>query len=270
LRALASVGVFHEGGGRRFSLTPLGEGLRTDSEGSIHGWAAFIGRPYVWQAWGNLVHTVRTGENAFQHVHGVDVWTYRTDHPEESPIFDRAMTDLTRAITARVVKEYDFGRFGTVVDVGGGQGALLSAVLEANPAVEGVLFDQPHVVANALVPERCRVVAGNFFEAVPEGGDAYVLKWIIHDWDDEQAIAILRSCRRAMSADSVVLLVERVVGEPNEDGATKFSDLNMLVSPGGRERTVEEYGSLFDAAGLKLRGVFGENPVSVIEAAASD
>jgi hypothetical protein len=266
LRALASVGVFYEDDARRFSLTPLGEGLRSDRAGSIRGWAAFIGRPYYWQAWGNLLHSVQTGENAFRHVHGVDVWDYRTKHPEESPIFDRAMTDLTKRVTARVLEEYDFGRFGTIVDVGGGQGALLTALLEANPGVNGVLFDQPHVVANASVPENCRVVGGSFFESVPEGGDVYLLKWIVHDWDDEEAIAILRACRRAMSADAVVLLIERVVGEPNEDPATKFSDLNMLVSPGGRERTVDEYAALFDAAGLRLNTVSGGNPVSVIEA----
>jgi hypothetical protein len=269
LRALASVGVFHEDDERRFSLTEAGQDLRSDSPTTIAGWAAFIGRPYFWEVWGNLLHSVQTGENAFQHVHGTDVWTYRTQHPEESPVFDRAMTDLTRRVHAEVLDAYDFGRFGTIVDVGGGQGALLAAILDAHPQVHGVLFDQPHVVSGATIGDRAVVVAGNFFESVPDGGDAYVLKWIIHDWEDEEGVAILESCRRAMAADAVVLLIERIVGEPNTDPATKFSDLNMLVSPGGRERTLDEFAALFDRSGLALGDVYDAGAMKVIEAAPS-
>ena len=266
LRALASVGVFHEDEQRRFSLTDLGEDLRSDSPTTIAGWAAFIGRPYYWETWGNLLHSVRTGENAFRHVHGTDVWSYRTEHPEESPIFDRAMTDLTGRVNAVVGDAYDFSRFGCVVDVGGGQGALLRRLLDATPQLEGILFDQPHVVAGAPEHDRMRIVPGSFFEGVPEGGDAYVLKWIIHDWDDEEATAILRTCRSAMTSDAVLLLLERVVGEPNADPATKFGDLNMLVAPGGRERTLDEFAALFSAAGFTLNCSSGGAPIAVIEA----
>jgi O-methyltransferase/methyltransferase family protein len=266
LRALASVGVFHEDEDRRFSLTELGEDLRSDSPTSIAGWVAFIGREHIWHAWGELLHSVRTGENAFRHLHGTDVWSYRQEHEEDGRIFDRAMSDLTRHTHQAILDAYDFGRFGTVVDVAGGRGALLVSLLEAYPNLQGVLFDQPAVVSAALAHERLRVESGSFFESVPEGSDAYILKWIIHDWGDEESIAILRTCRAAMRDDSVLLLLERIVEEPNRGSATKFSDLNMLVMPGGRERTVDEFAQLFSAAGLRLSDVSGGNPIAVIEA----
>ncbi len=259
LRALAGVGVFEETGERQFALTPLGDCLRSDSPVRLKGWAEFIGRPYHWRSWADLRHSVETGENAFQHVHGVDPWEYRAREPEESEIFDRAMTDLTRASVRALLDSYDFGRFGVVVDIGGGRGALLAALLGEYPSLRGVLFDQPHVVSGAAellsaagVADRCEVVAGSFFEAVPEGGDAYILKAIVHDWEDEEASAILRSCRQAMPAESALLVVERDLGPPNEGPDGKFSDLNMLVGPGGRERTVDEYRALYEAAGFRL------------------
>jgi hypothetical protein len=278
LRALASIGVFREEDDERFTLTPIGERLRSDVPDSIHGWAAFIGRPYHWQAWSDLLHSVRTGENAFAHVHGTDVWHYRAERPEESAIFDRAMETLTGASNRSLLDGYDFGHFGTIVDVGGGNGALLSALLAEHPAMQGILVDQPHVVANADavlraagVADRCRVVPGSFFEEVPAGGEAYVLKSIIHDWEDQEAIAILRVCRAAMPDAGVLLLVERVVGAPNEDPGAKFGDLNMLVAPGGQERTLEEWAALLEIAGFRLVGTTPtRSGLSVIEATAAE
>jgi hypothetical protein len=262
LRALASVGVLHEGDGRLFSLTPLGELLRSDVPGSLHGWAAYAGRPYFWAAWAELLHSVRTGENAFRHVHGQDIWSYRADRPEESALFDAAMKALTGASIAAVIDAFDFSRFGTLVDVGGGNGALLASVLAANPALRGVLFDQAHVVAGADqvleaagVADRCQIESGDFFEAVPEGGDAYLLRSIIHDWEDEESRAILRVVRAAMPEGAALLVVERDLGAPNEDAPVKFSDLNMLVGPGGRERTQDEYAALLESTGFRLVGV---------------
>jgi hypothetical protein len=183
LRALASVGVFHEDEGRRFSMTPMGALLRSDVPGSLRGWAVYVGRPYFREAWRHLEHSIRTGDNAFQHVHGTDVWAYRAEHPDESAIFDLAMESLTGASNPALLDAYDFGRFGTVVDVGGGNGALLAALLGEFPATRGVLFDQPHVVAKAAavleragVADRCEIVSGSFFDEVPPGGDAYTLK----------------------------------------------------------------------------------------------
>ena len=261
LRALASLEVLHEADGHRFSLTELGQPLRADVPGSLRGWVRLTGRDHVWRSWGNLANAVRDGENAFRSIHGTDVWEWRAAHPEESAIFDDAMMSLTGAANAAILAAYDFGRFGTVVDVGGGNGTLLAALVAAHPQLRGILFDQEHVVSGAepvlraaAVLDRCQVVAGSFLASVPEGGDAYVLKSIIHDWEDEESVSILRTCREAMGPEAVVLVIERDLGPPNENAAAKLSDLNMFVMPGGRERTVEEYAALLERAGLRLAG----------------
>jgi hypothetical protein len=243
--------------------------------GSLHGLARYAGRPYFWQAWAELLHSVRTGENAFRHVHGEDVWSYRAKRPDESAVFDGAMQARTGTSVGAILAAVDFSRYGTVVDVGGGNGTLLAAVLAVNPGVKGVLFDQPHVVAGAEavlaaadVADRCRVVAGDFFDSVPSPGDAYLLKWVIHDWEDEEATAILRVVRSATAAHSRLLVVERDLGPPNEAAPAKLSDLNMLVAPGGRERTREEYAALLDAAGFRLDAVTPAGPeLAVFEGA---
>src|SRR5215212_486881 len=259
LRALAGAGVFHEEADRSFALTDLGACLRSDAPEPVGGWAAFVGQPSYWQVWGALLHSVRTGENAYVHVHGTDAWSFRARHPERSVPFDRAMTDISRLLSPAILAVYDFSRFGHVVDVGGGHGAFLAAILAKHPAMHGVLFDQPHVVsgtgpilAEAGVADRCEVVGGSFFEAVPAGGDAYILKAILHDWEDEPCIQILQTCRRAMADGITLLVVERDLGRPNRDPDAKFSDLNMLVGPMGRERTPEEYAALFAAAGFRF------------------
>jgi hypothetical protein len=253
------VDVVHEEDGRRFSLTELGGGLRRDVPDSLAGWAVLIGQPYFWHSWGELLHSVRTGENAFRHLHGTDVWEYRSTRPELAAGFDAAMTALTRHVDRALLDAYDFGRFGTIVDVGGNRGALLAAILREHPDARGVLFDQGHVVAGAPalleaagVADRVRIEAGSFFDAVPEGGDAYLLKSIVHDWEDAEAEAILRVVRRAMAPEGTLLVLERVLAPPNEGPDGKFSDLNMLVMPGGRERTLDEYAALFARAGFEL------------------
>ena len=248
LRALASVGVFREDEGKVFGLTELGDGLRSDADDSIADWAVFVGRRVEREAWGSLSESVRTGENAFRLAHGVDVWEYRAQHPEEGAVFDRAMSARSRVVIPSLLGAYDFGRFGTIVDVGGGNGTLLAALLDEYPQLRGVLFDQPHVVDGVNL-ERCEVFTGSFFEAVPDGGDAYLLKWIIHDWEDEEATAILRTVRKR---NATVLLVERIVGPPNETPEVKLIDLDMLVGPGGRERTLDEFEALFEAAAYRL------------------
>jgi hypothetical protein len=260
LRALASVGVFREEAGRRFSSTPLSDHLRRDAPETLYGWAAFAGRPLVWQAWGDLLHSVRTGENAIRHLHGMDVWEIRARDPVERAMFDRAMTDMTRGINRSLLEAYDFGRFSTLVDVGGGSGALLGALLEAHPGMRGVLFDRPEVVdgvADELEPgivERLEIVGGSFFDEVPGGADAYLLKAIVHDWEDAEALRILSTCRRAARSGSSVLVIDRELGAPNTDAAAKFGDLNMLVLPGGCERTTEEFAALFASAGFAFVG----------------
>jgi O-methyltransferase domain/Dimerisation domain len=253
LRALASVGVLHDQADGRFALTDVGACLRSDAADPVGGWAAYVGGNAHFAAWGNLLHAVRTGESAFRSVHGADVWDYRARHPGEGAAFDRAMTDNTRRTNRRLLAAYDFGSFATVVDVGGGHGALLAALLDAYPEMRGVLFDLPHVVAGATVDAaRCDVIGGSFFDGVPQGGDAYLLKAIVHDWEDEDAVRVLRACRDAAPRHARVLVVERDLGVANENAEAKFSDLNMMVGPGGRERTREEFAALFEAAGFAL------------------
>jgi DNA-binding transcriptional ArsR family regulator len=275
LRALAAAGVLHEDEKRSFALSELGAQLRSDVPDSLHGWASFVGRPYYWNAWAHLAESIRNGENTFKQVYAESVWEYRAKRPEESEIFDRAMSALTGASNAAILDAYDFGRFETVVDVGGGNGALLAGILDRHPAVRGVVFDQPHVVANARaflaergLADRCEVSAGSFFDSVPSGADAYVLKTIIHDWEDPEAEAILHTCRRAMGPTAMLLVIEQELGGPNERPPAKFSDLNMLVAPGGQERTRDEYATLFAATGFELtRTIPTAGTLQVFEAA---
>jgi hypothetical protein len=261
LRALAAVGVLHEDDDERFALTDVGDCLRSDASEPVGGWAAYVGLPSHFAAWANLLHTVRTGENAFGSVHGATVWEYRARHPEDGAIFDRAMTDITHRANRHLLEAYDFARFGAVVDVGGGHGALVAALLGAHPRMRGVVFDQPHVVAGAPavlqaagVADRCEVVGGSFFDAVPAGADAYVLKAILHDWDDEDAVRILSSCRDAIAPDGALLVVERELGAANENPDAKLSDLNMMIGPGGRERTRDDFADLLAEGGFALQG----------------
>src|SRR5215218_290343 len=257
LRALATVGVLAEEDGRRFGLTAIGDGLRTDAEGSLAGWLAFICSPPLWEAWGHLEHSVRTGANAFQHIHGEDVWTYRSKDPAASVMFDRAMASLSHQ-QRQAVAVYDFAPFATIADIGGGTGSFLARILTTVPDARGILFDLPHVVAGAPavlaaagVEDRCEVVGGSFFDGVPAGADAYVLRAVVHDWEDDDAVRIMDAVRHAIPDHGRILLVERVVDGPNEGRAAKWSDLNMLVSPGGRERTAVEYDDLLARAGFR-------------------
>lgn len=273
LRALAAVGVFREDEGQEFALTPMGDCLRADSATPLGAWAEVVGSPYFWQAWGHLLHSVQTGENAFESLNGKNVWQFRAEHPEHGATFDRAMTQLSRGGAEAVIRAYDFSPFGHIVDVGGGQGLMLAAILRVHPHMRGTLFDQSDVVAGAKttlmergVIERCDIVGGSFFETVPEGADAYLMRAVIHDWEDDEAIAILKVCRRAMRETAKLIIIERLVAPPNEMPATKFSDLNMLVSPGGRERTREEFSDLFSEAGFELTLVFPAGTHNVIEA----
>ena len=273
LRALASVGVFAEDEGR-FYQTSLSEYLRSDAPGSVRAWAVQIGRPYHWNSWGHLLHSVETGEPAFRHLYGTTPWEYRAANPEDDAVFNAAMSSLSTAVGEAVVRSYDFSGIGTLVDVGGGEGALLAEILAANPTLRGVLFDQPRVVEGARlleragVAERCEVVGGSFFEAVPAGADAYLLKSVIHDWDDAEATRILSKCREAMAEGGKLLVVEPIIGPSNEPDPAKFSDLNMLVMLGGRERTAEDFERLYAGAGFELSKIVRTgSPFAVIEGA---
>jgi hypothetical protein len=261
MRALASVGIFHEHHDREFELTPLGACLRSNAPGSLNAWAKFVAGPAMWQSWGALLHTVQTGENAFRHVHGKDTWRFRTDHAEEAAVFDAAMRENTAGSIGPLLAAYDFSRFRHIVDVGGGDGTLLAGILSRCPRAMGTLLELPHVVAkaqgvfaNAGVASRASIIAGSFFEHVPAGADAYLLKHVLHDWQDADAIAILSSCRRAIGSNGKVVLVERLL-RSNQDRDTAFSDLNMLVNAGGRERTRDEFADLLKSSAFKVTSV---------------
>lgn len=259
LRALASIGVLHEDEHRCFSLAPMGESLRSDAAHPLRPFAILTGQDYYWRTWGQLLHSVRTGENAFRAVHGVGSWTYREQHPDQNAIFNAAMTANSRLVNASIVDAIGGEAYARIADIGGGQGALLTDLLHARPTLRAVLFDRPSVVAEAVpllaaggVADRCDAVGGDMFDAVPAGCDAYVLKFIVHDWDDGDAVRILGVCRRAMAPGAEVLVIERIVGRGPDALRSTLSDLNMLVGPGGRERTLDEYATLFEAAGLRL------------------
>jgi hypothetical protein len=274
LRALAAVGVFREGDNKEFSLTPLGLCLTSDAPRSTRNYARWIGTPGQWGSWGNLLQSIKSGESAVGFTYGTDAWTYRRDHPEEQAIFDSAMTGNSRSEAHAVLDAYDFSRFGCVVDVGGGQGVLLKTILLACPATRGILFDQPQVTASAdqtlaELAERCQIVAGSFFDTVPQNGDVYIMKVILHDWEDARSTEILRTCRRAMSPTATLILIERVVGLPNEMPESKFSDLNMMVQYGAMERTRQEFDELLKSGGFEITEVRPtRSPLSIIVAKA--
>jgi SAM-dependent methyltransferase len=273
LRALASVGVFTETSPRHFALTPLAAPLRTGTPDSLRA-LAIIYNEDCYRAWGALLHSVRTGQPAFDDVFGMPPFPYYAQHPEADRILNEGLVDYTNRVAGAVVAAYDFSPFGTIVDVGGGYGTLLAAILQRNPATRGILFDQPHVIAGAEgllteagVADRCTRVAGDFFRAVPAGGDAYLLSQILHDWDDERSVAILRECRRAMPERGKLLVVEIALPSGEQPSFGKWLDLHMLAMTGGRERTAAEYDALFRSAGLALARVI-PTPAgpSVIEA----
>jgi len=278
LRALTAIGVLHESEERLYSLTPLGVTLRSNVPGSMRAWVLLAFSDDQGTAWEALSHAVRTGENAFHHIFGTDMWSRLAERPEAARLFDEAMQSLTQGANGRLITNYPFEKFGWIVDVGGGNGSLLLPVLGRHPAMRATIFDLPHVadaarsrIAEAGLSDRCEVVGGDAFVAVPAGADAYVLKGVIHDWEDKEAIAILRTCRAAMSDGSKLLLIERILPEQiDQDDAlirAKFiHDINMMVNPGGRERTEAEFRALLSQAGLRLTCVLAmPGPLAVME-----
>jgi hypothetical protein len=252
LRALASMGVLAEQGGR-YALTPVSELLRSDHPASVRHMAIMMSQPAHWNAWGKLTEGVRTGSSPFEAAFGVaNVFDYYAKHPDEAAVFNAAMTNNSSGSIPAVVAAYDFAGIKKLMDVGGGHGALLTAIVAANPGMQGVLFDLPAVVAGAQAP-GLEVVGGDFFGALPAGPDAIVMKHILHDWDDERCLKILTNCHQALPAGGKLLVVELVVPDQTRPGLATMMDINMLVmTPGGRERTLAEFRLLFERAGFKL------------------
>jgi O-methyltransferase domain/Dimerisation domain len=263
LRFLAGVGLFDELAPRQFGLTALGAGLRSDAVGSMRPTVLMHLDPAKWQSWGHLLHSVQTGGTSFHQIEGVEIFDYLKQHPDASGIFQQAMTSNTAWSGTAITRAYDFSGIGRLVDVGGGHGLLLATVLQAYPEMRGVLFDRSDVIAGAWavleragIADRCEVVGGDFFEEVPAGGDAYLLRQILHDWDDARAAKILQTCRRAMNSVGKVLVVESVIVSDYRQALPVLQlDLEMLVNYGGRQRTEADYRELFAVAGLRMGAV---------------
>jgi len=272
LRGLASMGVFAEDGARRFSLTPLAECLRSEIPGSQRALAIMIGEEH-YQAWGELLYSVQTGKPAFDKVYGMPVFDFLSRNIEQAKIFDAAMVGVHGRETAAMTDAYDFTGIAVLADIGGGNGSLLTTVLKKYPAMQGILYDLPGVTERASanlegagLAERCQVESGSFFEAVPRGADAYLMRHIIHDWDDERAAKILRNIHQAMGEGGRLLVVEGVIAPGNEPSFSKLLDWTMLVIPGGKERTEAEFRKLYESSGFRLtRIVPTQAEVSVIE-----
>jgi hypothetical protein len=274
LRLLGSVGVFTESAPRQFSLTALGEHLRSGIPGSMRSWVRLMNLRAWLHTYAEALHCVRTGEPAFKLSNGAEFFDYFAAHPSESAIFNGAMDDVGRVISAAVVEAYDFNGIGSIVDVGGGHGTQISAILLRHPQMRGVLFDLPYVVVSAReaidtagLSDRCEFVGGDFFQSLPAGCDAYLLRWIIHDWEHDRALTILGNCRQAMKETGRLLLVEAVIPPGDESHPGKFTDILMLTGLGGEERTESEYGDLLSEAGFRLKRVVPTTThMSVIEA----
>ena len=271
MRALASLGVYEETAARTFRLTPAGAAL---CDGPIRWMALWIAGEFNLHVYANAMHSVKTGESAVPATTGHEVFEHFATHPELSRIFNDAMSGFSSVVVPAVLDAYDFSGIGTLVDVAGGHGAVLTSIVKRYPSMKGILFDVDHVIEGAKakiaeqgLADRVATATGDFFTAVPSGGDGYIMKHIIHDWDDEKAAAILRNIRKVLPGDGRVILIESVIPPGNDPGLGKIMDLEMLVMPGGKERTEQEFRALFDRAGFTLtRVVPTKSPLSVVEA----
>jgi hypothetical protein len=275
LRALASVGVFEELEPGRFTLNPTANILQSEVPGSLRAFTIMVGEDWQWRVWEDILYSVKTGLPNFDRTFGMPFFDYINQNPEAGKIFDDAMTGLTLRFAAAVTAAYDFSQIKSIVDVGGGNGILLAEILKANPHLRGTLFDHPNVIERAKrqkylenieLKGRYQYAAGNFFESSPKGADAYILKNVIHDWDDDRSTVILKNCREAIPENGKLLLVEYVIPSGNDPYFGKLLDIEMLVMLTGRERTKQEFEELYQAAGFRLSRIIAtQTPVFVIE-----
>lgn len=266
LRFLTSVDVTYEDEEGRFTMTPTGAVLSSDHPYSARALAVMYGEAFIWRAWGRLIDTVRTGQPGFDQEHGVPLFEFLERHPYEATVFNDAMTAASRADLPAILAAYDFSKATTIVDVGGGHGALLSGILDAYPNARGVVCDLPHVVADVDPSPRLEVDGRDVFESVTPRGDHYLLKRVLHDWSDERCVQLLRAVRAAIVPDGKVLVMEAVVQPPNSTDPAKWMDINMLALLTGRERTADEFASLCAAAGFRPTKVVPAGGLSITEA----
>ena len=275
MRTLAHLGLMTEDGAQHFSLTPLGDALKTGAPGAARAAILTLASPMMLRGWEHLLHSVQTGKSGVEQSLGMPLFDWLAKHPEEASLFSETMVSFHGAEPPAVAEAYDFSRMTTIVDVGGATGNLLTAILARYPGSRGILYDLPHVVRDAPtliqargVADRVTIEAGSFFDRVPGNGDAYLLSHIIHDWSEDQCLTILGHCRRAMKSASRLLIIEMVLPSGDTPHPGKMLDMMMLVGPGGQERTEAEYRTLLDKAGLRLtRVVPTASAVSIVEAA---
>lgn len=273
LRALSSLGVFTENENSTFELTPVSELLQTGAPGSLRSKAIFFGEEWVWRPLGKLLHSVKTGENAFDHIFAMNVFDYYSQNPEAGEIQNALMTNVTVQEGPAILDAYDFSGIEKIVDVGGGHGTLIAAILKAYPLMHGVLAEVPSVIDGAKgsieskgLVDRCELVAVDFFNNVPKGGDAYILKRVIYDWEDDRAVIILKNCRKVIANRGRLLLMETVIPSSNEPHPGKVSDIFMMLVAGGLMRSEVEFEQLLNAADFRLtRIVPTESGMSIVE-----
>jgi ubiquinone/menaquinone biosynthesis C-methylase UbiE len=272
LRALAATGIFRETQEGRFEHSGLSECLRSDIAGSMRAWARMVGADWNRRVMSEMLHSARTGEPVVERALGTPLWEYFAQHKEHADIFNDSMTSFSSTEIDAVMGSYDFSGIQKLVDIGGGLGSLLATILKAYPHMQGVLADAPSVIDSARreidkygLGDRCELVGIDFFESVPAGGDAYMMKHIIHDWDDEHSLRILKNCHAVMQRGARLLVVDSIIAPGNEPSVGKTLDLFMLLI-GGRERTEAEFRTLFERAGFELtRIVPTSSPVAVVE-----
>jgi hypothetical protein len=276
LRTLSSFGIFTESSGRRFSLTSAGRYLRSDVPDSLRGYMRWVTNSFLFRNYADLMYSAQTAQPAVEHLFGKSLFSHLQTNPELSRIFNDAMTNFSQMVSTALLQGYDFSGIKVLADLGGGQGALLAAVLQKYPAMHGLLLEQEYVLAGARkrfqesgLAERCGTMAVDFFQSVPAGADAYLMKSIIHDWDDQRAGIILKNCREALRnvAPGRLILVEAIVPQGSEPHMSKLTDMQMLVLAGGRERTREEFQQLLAHSGFRMTVVVPtQSFVSVVEA----
>ena len=276
LRTLASFGVFAESSGRRFALTSTGAYLRSDVPGSLRGYVRWMTNAFLFRNYAELMRSAKTAEPVVQHVFGESLFSHLQSNPELSRIFNDGMTSFSQLVSAAVLEAYDFSGIRVIADVAGGEGALLAAILQKYPAMQGLLLEQEHVLAGARkrfelseLADRCRCLPVDFFNSVPNGADAYLMKSIIHDWDDHRAGVILKNCQEALRnvPRGRLILVEPVIPPGSDPHMSKLADIQMLVLAGGRERTREEFQTLLGQSGFRMTAVVPTHSfVSIVEA----
>ena len=278
MRALASIGIFVEREGQVFELNPAARLLQRDTAGSLRTSALVYGDDLFWSTYGRMLHSVQTGKPAFDHCHGEPLFPYLATHPAAAFLFHEAMSGFSEQESAAILAAYDFSGFGTVIDIGGGRGVLVAALLGTCAHLRAIILDlEPaaqgaaHLLSAASLGDRARFMAGDFFSAIPEGGDVYLMKSVLHNWDDAAAVRILRNCREAMAKRARLIVIERVIPAVTGPSEAILFDINMLVVLGGRERTEKEYDELFRAADLKLvRVIPTRSHLSLIEGVPAD